>query len=222
MKKTNKELRRISGSLFEVSRANEESELTFVEGYAAVWDSDSELISEDGKVFIERISPYAFTKALENLSSGGFDCVATFDHERKTLLARTKSQTLELSQDEKGLKFRFSIPNTQVGRDVAEMISRGDLSQCSFIARYVPSSIEMDRRDDGTLVRTISQFDAIRDVSLVIDPAYSATEVHEAIRGFAEFEEAEEKEKEAKRQLREEIESQKNMLNNLIEKYEVK
>ncbi|MRB24805.1 HK97 family phage prohead protease, partial [Bacillus thuringiensis] len=60
------------------------------------------------------------------------DVRAFYDHQTGNLLGRTKSDTLSLTIDDTGLKFRLLLPNTQLGRDVYELVQRGDLSQCSF------------------------------------------------------------------------------------------
>lgn len=66
-------IERISSSPLEIRRSmgemegEAEKELVFIEGYAAVWNSESKLLSEKDVQFIEVIAPMAFTKALENL-----------------------------------------------------------------------------------------------------------------------------------------------------------
>lgn len=181
---------RISPSKIEVVRSDS-SDSVFVEGYAAVYGAKSLLLSERGVQFYEVIASGAFTEALENLPNQIIDCVATFQHDRNSLLARTRSGTLNVWDDGVGLRFKFEVPNTTVGNDVAESLRRGDLTQCSFIAWYTMDDTDTIRLEDGSIQRTIKKYSELRDIALVIDPAYPDTIAVEAKRSLAEFEETE-------------------------------
>jgi len=195
-------IQRLSPNPFEVIRNSDTNEIV-IEGYAAIFNSLSKLIAENGKVFYETIKPGAFTKALENLPTAAFDCVATFNHQKSTMLARTKSGTLSLTQDDYGLKFSFVLPDTTAGRDVKVMLDRGDLTQCSFIGTYRPDAVVWARDEKGNHVRTVTEFVLLKDVALVIDAAYDATSFGEVVRELQEIEEQEQKaqEEEALRSL---------------------
>lgn len=194
-----------------------EKERVFIEGYAAVWNSESKLLSEKDTEFIEIIAPMAFTKALENLPIARMDCVATYDHDRKSLLARTRSGTLQLRQDEVGLFFSFEVPDISGAEDLVTRIERRDIEHCSFIAKYNPRTVKTERRN-GVIYRTIVDFDEIRDVSMVVDAAYTSTSVDEISRAISEFEQTEAAKAESDKQLQMAIEAQKQMLNQLISK----
>ena len=58
---------------------------------------------------------------------------ALFNHERGALLGRTCSGTLRLSEDGTGLRYEIDLPDTTVGRDVAALLERGDLT--GFLVR---------------------------------------------------------------------------------------
>lgn len=190
-----KNLKRISSKQIEILRSDG-SEDVIVEGYAAVYNSRSVLLSERGKQFYETIQNGAFSEAISRMNEQSFDCVATFEHNRSSLLARTSSGTLKIWDDADGLKFRFAIPNTSIGNDVREMLSRGDLHQCSFSAMIGSGDYDEQRMDDGSIERKITRFSEIRDVALVVDPAYPATYAEEVERSLNEFEANEEKEQE--------------------------
>lgn len=96
-------------------------------GYAAVWDSPT-TIFEDGRQFTEIVKRGAFTKAI----AYGNDIISTFNHNPDALLARTRNNTLRLSEDNHGLKFELDLPNTQLGRDLKELTSNGTLNGASF------------------------------------------------------------------------------------------
>ncbi len=94
-----------------------------LEGYAARFGIEARIGD-----FVETIRAGAFSGSL----SSGRDILALVDHDRTKILARTKSGNLKLSEDSKGLQFEFSVPDTQPGRDVLELATRGDLGGMSF------------------------------------------------------------------------------------------
>lgn len=132
-----------------------------VEGYASVFNS----MSEDLGGFREIILPGAFSNVLDN------DVRALYNHDSNYLLARTTSGTLELKEDDKGLYYRFEMPNTSYGNDMLELFRRGDLSQSSF-----GFTVEKDswRMEEGQHVRYIERVGSLFDVSPVVYPAYTA------------------------------------------------
>jgi len=140
-------------------------------GYAAVFDSDSEQLSDGGGgKFIERIAPGAFRGVLTN------DVRALVNHDSNRLLGRTKSGTLQLSEDAKGLHFTVTPPATQTARDVVELVKRGDLTQCSFGFTIGAERWETRRVDGKPVdVRIITAVKKLYDVSIVTYPAYPAT-----------------------------------------------
>ena len=132
-----------------------------VEGYASVFNS----MSEDLGGFREIILPGAFSEVLDN------DVRALYNHDSNYLLARTTSGTLELKEDDKGLYYRFEMPNTSYGNDMLELFRRGDLTQSSF-----GFTVEKDnwRMEDGQQVRYIERVGSLFDVSPVVYPAYAS------------------------------------------------
>ena len=132
-----------------------------VEGYASVFNS----MSEDLGGFREIILPGAFSEVLDN------DVRALYNHDSNYLLARTTSGTLELKEDDKGLYYRFEMPNTSYGNDMLELFRRGDLSQSSF-----GFTVDKDswRMEEGQHVRYIERVGSLFDVSPVVYPAYTA------------------------------------------------
>lgn len=182
-------IQRLSSKTVTISRSDEDSGNIVVEGYAAVYDVDSKPLSiGDGKTFVERIHKGAFDEAVANVNNQRKDCVATYQHDRGTMMARTSSGTLSLESDEWGLKFRYAMPKTRVGEDVSVMLERGDLSQCSFIATVRKDDLKMYRDADGNWRQDINRVDELYDVSLVIDPAYDATYASEISRSIEEIE----------------------------------
>lgn len=98
-------------------RAVDETGMTF-EGYAALYDSPS-----DTGVAPEIIKPGAFRRSLAAAERGEWDVKAYQDHNPELLLGTTKSGTLTLDDDGKGLRARVSLnPNISFHRDLAEIV----------------------------------------------------------------------------------------------------
>lgn len=151
------ETRSIAYSNLEVRAIGEGTTLI---GYAAVWDSPSEPLP-----WIEYVRRGAFTKTLND----GADVRLLIDHEGVPL-ARTKSGTLRLSEDERGLRTEADLDPTNP--DAARIISamrRGDISQMSFAFRTVKDSWNSER--SSRELREVQLF----DVSVVTFPAYEET-----------------------------------------------
>ena len=136
-----------------------------ISGYAAVFNQ----LSENLGGFREQIAPGAFDQVM------GDDVRALFNHEPHLILGRTTADTLQLSLDDTGLRYRIDPPDTQYARDLIKSIERKDVTQSSFAFRVEDDSWDED--DDGRLIRTIRQFRRLYDISPVTYPAYPDTSV---------------------------------------------
>jgi uncharacterized protein len=150
-----------------IERADKMPTLT---GYAAVFYRDGDEGTEyelwDGVV--ERISPTAFNEALKSADVRGL-----FNHEDELVLGRTQSGTMRLSVDTRGLKYEIDLPDTVTGREVAELVRRGDISGSSF--GFIPGTTQYKRNADGTeVIERISV--ELLDVGPVTFPAYTGTD----------------------------------------------
>ena len=122
--------------------------------------------------FTEVIAPGAFGAGLGAGLGAGKDIVALVDHDPAKLLARTKSGTLRLSEDARGLSFSLDLPETQAGKDVLALAERGDLGGMSF-GFTVPQGGE---RWTGRH-RELTEIE-LREISVVSTwPAYEGTSV---------------------------------------------
>lgn len=142
-----------------------EAEKPKLSGYAAVFGRANDL-----GPFVEEIAPGAFTASLATSP----DVIANLNHDESALLGRTTSGTLTLSEDETGLRFEIAPPDTSTGRDVLELVRRGDISECSFA--FIATNETWETLPDGREKRTILAADLF-DVSLVTIPAHSGTSV---------------------------------------------
>lgn len=147
-----------------ISTRNKDGEPLKVSGYAAVFNSRTSI----GNFFDETIKPGAFARAI---SENG-DIRALFNHDWNNVLGRTKSGTLVLTEDERGLKFELELPNTTVARDLAESMARGDINQCSF---GFFATDETWNYDTEPALRTINEVELF-EISVVSIPAYEDTE----------------------------------------------
>jgi len=150
---------------------SEENGDKFIEGYAVLFNQRSKLISDWDGQYYEIIHPQALDAVLHRRD---LNVLATIDHNRSKMLGRTKSGTLELIKDQRGLMYRIKVPDTTLGNDIAEMISRGDYYESSFI--FTVSKMSYNKTVKPFL-RTIIQVENLFDVSVVIDGYYANTAV---------------------------------------------
>lgn len=144
---------------------NNDNDEMKIEGYFVVFNSETELY--DG--MFEEISDKAFRDI--DLT----DIRALADHDTAKVLGRTKSQTLKLSVDEKGLYGEITInKNDSEAVNLYERVKRGDIDQCSFGFNILNET--MEQRADGTTKWTITEIELF-EVSVVTFPAYSDTAV---------------------------------------------
>jgi HK97 family phage prohead protease len=114
-----------------------------LEGYAAVFEQRTTVAD-----FTESIARGAFAETLRS----GRDVLALVDHDPGRLLGRTKSGTLRLAEDQRGLTFSIDVPDTQLGRDMLAMAERGDLGGASFGFRVAKGGDSWEGRN-RTLLR---------------------------------------------------------------------
>lgn len=160
-----------------------------ITGTAIVFNSQSELLSEEGIRFYEVIVPEAVSPELISKS----DIVMLYNHEKDAgVLARSKkgTGTLSVNITETGVDFSFDAPKSPIGDNILESVKRGDLDACSF-AFTVKSGNDVWQRVGDFYQRTINKIEQLYDFSIVVNPAYSETAC--AARGLQEFMEQEER-----------------------------
>lgn len=144
-------------------RTSEDNEKMIVEGYAVVFESVTDL----GwcKEVIDR-------NAFNNCNMQ--DCVFKYNHNDNCLiLARTRNNSLQLIIDDKGLKIRAELIDTQNNKDIYKMIKAGLLDKMSFA--FTTAKEEWNYETD---TRRILEIDRLFDVSVVDVPAYDTTEIY--------------------------------------------
>jgi len=133
-----------------------------VSGYAAVYGTES----RDLGGYRERIAAGAFDNVL---AGDDVDVRCLLNHDPNIVLGRTKSGTLKLSSDSRGLKFECELPETR--SDLREAVERRDLDGASF--RFVVDEEEWQ----GDELRTVKTIKELHDVTLATYPAYPSASV---------------------------------------------
>ena len=156
-------------------RAFEEGGKRFIEGHASIFNRQSKILREGGKTFREIIMTGAFDEVLNR---DGLNVIANIDHNMDKMLGRTKSNTLELKIDSRGLHYKIEVPNTQLGNDTYELVERGDYYESSFAYGALGKNVTWGRdRSDGMLLRYVHNVDLLKDIAIVRNGAYSETNV---------------------------------------------
>lgn len=150
---------------------------TSIVGYAAVYNR----LSLDLGGFREEILPGAFDKIL-NRQRGRQDVVALFNHDSNIVLGRTSSGTLELSSDEKGLRYVVTPPASRA--DVMELVARRDVAGSSFAFTVGKDGEAFRTAENGQAIRQIREVSGLYDVGPVLVPAYPSTTAGVAMRSY--------------------------------------
>lgn len=173
----NIELRRLTSApelRMEVEQREDGSTQRFISGYAVVFEQYSRSFYDE---WVEIIDKDAFRNT--DMS----DVIMVVDHSQEVgdVLARSRNGegTLQISVDDKGVMFRFAVPDTTVGRDVMQLIERGDISECSF-AFWVKADewrYDVPFGDKTMDERRILEVARLADLSIVVRGAYPTTSV---------------------------------------------
>ena len=134
--------------------------MTFT-GYASVFNSPS----EDLGGFIEYVAPGAFKRSLQSRN----EVKLLWNHDSGEPLASLRGGTMQLVEDERGLKVTAQLPNTSRGRDVAELLRTKVIDSMSFGFNVIKDTWSRDGQ-----TRTLESV-RLFEVSVVSFPAYGAT-----------------------------------------------
>lgn len=129
-------------------------------GYAALFNEPSLPLP-----FTEYVRPGAFKRSLQSRNR----MMLLWNHDTSNPLASTRNGSLQMTEDKRGLKVTATLPDTTLGRDIAELVRTGVVDSMSFGFSVKKDSWSQDGQtrylDDVTLY----------EVSLVSTPAYEAT-----------------------------------------------
>lgn len=183
----------------EIRAADGGGEELHVEGYAAVFQQRTLLweSSFSGTKYFEIIAPEAVDSRTDMS-----DVILRYNHSDAALiLARSSNGTLTVTPDETGLKISAKIAPTTAGKDIYQLIKRGDISKMSFAFAVDKDEWENDQANK-TQTRTIRHISMVYDVSPVDVPAYDGTSIT-ARNGQSVVDEL--KEREAQEELRQKL-----------------
>lgn len=117
--------------------------------------------------FTEIILPGAFKRSLAGPAAASIRAV--YEHDDAALLGRVGAGTLRLTEDDVGLAFELDLPDTSLGRDLSELVKRGDVAGCSF--GFVP--VKEDWQGE---LRSLQDVD-LHEITITATPAYASTTV---------------------------------------------
>jgi HK97 family phage prohead protease len=158
--KSNEQRKQIAYTNLELRAIDDSEDGWTVSGYAAVFDSPSEPLP-----WTEYVRRGAFKKTIND----GADVRLLIDH-TGVPLARTKSGTLSLREDDKGLLMEARLdPNNPDAVKMRSALMRGDVTQMSFAFETIKDAWNGNRS-----VRELKEV-RLHDVSLVTYPAYEET-----------------------------------------------
>lgn len=150
----------------------ETSQQMIVQGYAAVFNTPTELFEIDGIKYREQIDARAFDNAKMD------DVIFNYNHEGR-VYARTRNGTLKLEIREKGLWIEADIGGTEEGRKLYEEIKGGYIDRMSF-----QFTVKQETFDKENHLWTVKEVNRLYDVAAVSIPAYDDTLI-EARKKFA-------------------------------------
>jgi len=158
-----------------VSIDDSQDQKMLIQGYAIRFNEPA-VFDVDGVEYREVIDPRALDKTDMR------DVPLRYNHSDNVMvMARTRNKTLQLIKDDEGLRILADLANTTAGRDLYELIKRGDVDKMSFAF-----TVARDDYDVETRTRRILAVDKIFDVSAVDSPAYETTSI--SVRSYFEVE----------------------------------
>lgn len=145
-----------------------ENDKMIVEGKAITYNDKTRLFTFGGQDYFEVIE----RGALEGADIS--DVFLKYNHSDNVMvLARTRNKTLELEDREDGLYIRAELADTTAGRDLYELIKRGDIDKMSFA--FTENGYSYDEEERTWFVRSIKK---LYDVAAVDIPAYENTTIY--------------------------------------------
>ncbi len=169
MSKTRYETRMINGNV--ECRTTESGEV-WIEGRGIVFNE----WSSDLGGFTERIAP----EAVQGMDWS--DVYSFINHDPNVIMGRTKSGTMSIEVRGDGVYYKVKPPKS--AKRYIENIQRGDIDGSSFTFRVAPGGDSWEERDDGSVTRTITKFDKIKEMGGVVSPAYPQTTAETALRSL--------------------------------------
>lgn len=149
---------------------NEEGKM-IIEGYAITYDQPA-------------THEYGSRKFTEIIKKGALDYTDMKDvplrynhNDTWCIMARTRNNSLQLIKDEKGLKIRAELIDTQSNRDIYKSIQEGLIDKMSF-AFTVADKGDIWSYGELETIREVTNIKKLYDVSVVDTAFYDTTSVY--------------------------------------------
>lgn len=142
-----------------------------LDGYVNAVARDSKELHEGNKTFIEQIEPRAFDRALKRANN----ILCLLNHDHNQVLGSTKEGTVDLREDNIGLRATCTITNPEVIQSAKENKLRG----WSF--GFSPLRQKITKLASGIEHRVVEELNLF-EVSIIDDkmiPAYDGTSIEE-------------------------------------------
>ena len=159
-----RELRFVAANDVEVRQTGDDT-IGFA-GHAAVFNKRANIMG----LFTEEIAPGAFKRTINN-----GDIRLLINHDPNYVLARNRSGTMRLSEDDIGLYVEADMAPTSYARDLEISLGRGDIDQMSFAFKVPKNGDSWEWPADGIPHRTVHEAN-VSDASIVTYPAYEETD----------------------------------------------
>ncbi len=166
-RKHNDYVRYASIKIHERSADDDQSEM-IIEGKAVCFEDPTVLWKDGDTEYKEIIARDAFSDC--DMS----DCFLKYNHNDTVMaMARTKNKTLQIDIREDGVYITANLANTTAGRDLYELVKRGDIDKMSFAFTIREESYDRDAH-----TWTVRKIDKLYDVAAVTVPAYENTSLY--------------------------------------------
>lgn len=149
---------------------NEEGKM-IIEGYAITYDQPA----------THEYGNYKFTEIIKR---GALDYTDMSDvplrynhNDTWCIMARTRNNSLQLIKDDKGLRIRAELIDTQSNRDIYKSIQEGLIDKMSFAFTVSDKGDNWTYGENETL-REVTSIKKLYDVSVVDTPFYDTTSVY--------------------------------------------
>lgn len=147
--------------------ADEPNPKMIIEGKAVSFDDPTVLFTMDGVEYKEIIARGAFDAT--DISKA----YLKYNHSDNIMaMARVKNGTLAIEVRDDGVWIKAELANTTAGRDLYELVKRGDIDRMSFAF-----TIREESYDKETHTWTVRKVDTLFDVAAVEQPAYENTQL---------------------------------------------
>ena len=157
--------------LIEIRAVENDEDKMIIEGYAIVFDKPA-------------THQYGSRKFTETIKKGALDNTDMKDvplrynhNDTWLIMARTRNKSLQLIVDEKGLKIRAELLDTQSNRDAYKAIQAKLIDKMSF-AFTVADGGDTWTFGETETVRDVTNIAKLYDVSVVDTPFYDSTSIY--------------------------------------------